>query len=155
MKTLINKLFERLGYVPKSKCQDAEAILHNINTMDVEIIYGVNKYQTLNCTDKIFVTAYSDTLGKHRIIKVFPKGGTEDSADYARICAEELCDMLNENIKNNAPQYRIAHSTYNGETLWAVEKWQPEVQEYGIVKVFTSRQAAENEKQALVAYGKK
>lgn len=37
MKKPINKLFERLGYVPKSKYQDAEAILHNINVMDDEI----------------------------------------------------------------------------------------------------------------------
>lgn len=96
MKKYINKLFEWLGYVPKGKYQDAEAILHNINVMDAEIRFGVNEYQTLECDDKIFVTAYSDILGKHRIIKVFPKGGTEDSADYARICAEELCDMLNE-----------------------------------------------------------
>lgn len=96
MKKIINKLFEWLGYVPKSKYQYAEAILHNINVMDDEIRLGVNEYQTLECTDKIFVTAYSDTLGKHRIIKVFPKGDTEDSADYARICAEELCEKLNE-----------------------------------------------------------
>lgn len=96
MKKIINKLFERLGYVPKGKYQDAEAILHNINVMDGEIRLGVNEYKTIECTDKIFVTAYSDILGKHRIIKVFRKGDTENSADYARICAEELCEMLNE-----------------------------------------------------------
>ena len=96
MKKLINKLFEWLGYVPKGKYQDAEAILHNINVMDSEIRLGVNEYQTFECNDKIFVTAYSDILGKHRIVKVFRKGDTQDSADYARICAEELCDMLNE-----------------------------------------------------------
>ena len=96
MKKYINKLFEWLGYVPKSKYQDAEAIRHNTNVMDGEIILGVNEYQTFECNDKIFVTAYSDILGKHRMIKVFRKGDTEDSADYARLCAEELCDMLNE-----------------------------------------------------------
>jgi hypothetical protein len=96
MKKLINKLFEKLGYVPKSKYQDAVAILHNIEVMDEEIILGVNEYQNFECIDKIFIIAYSDALGKHRIIKVFPKGNTADSADYARICAEELCEMLNE-----------------------------------------------------------
>ena len=96
MKKLINKLFEWLGYVPKGKCEECEAIVNNINVMDAEIRLGVNEYQTFECNDKIFVTAYSDILGKHGIIKVFRKGDTEDSADYARICAEELCDMLNE-----------------------------------------------------------
>lgn len=96
MKKIINKLFEKLGYVPKGKYQDAEVRLHNINVMDAEIRFGVNEYQTFEYNDKIFVTAYSDILGKHRIIKVFRKGDTADSAEYARICAEELCDMLNE-----------------------------------------------------------
>ena len=96
MKKYINKVFERLVYVPKSKYQDAEAILHNINVMDAEIKLGIIEYQTFEAEHKVFVTAYSDILGKHRIIKVFRKGDTEDSADYARICAEELCDMLNE-----------------------------------------------------------
>lgn len=43
----------------------------------------------------------------------------------------------------NPPPYRIAHSTFNGETLWAVEKWQPEVQDYGIVRIFTTQAQAE------------
>lgn len=98
MKKYINKLFEWLGYVPKSKYQDAEAILHNINVMDGEISLGVNEYQTFECNDKILVTACSEILGKHRLIKVFRKGDTENSADYARICAEELCEMLNQKI---------------------------------------------------------
>lgn len=96
MKKIINKLFEWFGYVPKGKCEECEAIVNNINVMDAEIKLGIIEYQTFECNDKIFVTAYSDILGKHRIIKVFRKGDTEDSADYARICAEELCDMLNE-----------------------------------------------------------
>ena len=96
MKKYINKLFEWLGYVPKGKCEKCEAILNNINAMYEEIVLGVNEYQTFEYTDKVFVTAYSDTLGKHKVIKAFRKGDTEDSADYARICAEELCDMLNE-----------------------------------------------------------
>lgn len=96
MKKYINKLFEWLGYVPKSECEECEAIINNIYVMDAEIKLGVCEYQIFEYTDKVFVTAYSDTLGKHRIIKVFRKGDTEDSADYARICAEELCEMLNE-----------------------------------------------------------
>lgn len=41
------------------------------------------------------------------------------------------------------PPYRITHSTFNGETLWAVEKWQPEVQDYGIAQIFTTQTKAE------------
>lgn len=53
-------------------------------------------------------------------------------------------------------KYRIAHSTdRKGQTLWAVEEYYPEVNDWGIVKVFTNRQAAEDEKQTLEAYGKK
>ncbi len=98
MKKLINKLFERLGYVPKEEYQDVKVILHNITRMDALIRLGVAEYQTFECADKIFVTAYSTILEKHRIVKVFPKGDTEDSADYAKLCAEELCEMLNQNI---------------------------------------------------------
>lgn len=52
-------------------------------------------------------------------------------------------------------KYRITHSTDRfGDTLWAVEVYQPEEKDWGIVKVFTTRQAAEDEKQTLEAYGK-
>jgi hypothetical protein len=52
-------------------------------------------------------------------------------------------------------KYRITHSTFNGKTLWAVEVYQPEVNDWCIVKVFTNRKAAEDERQTLEAYGKK
>ena len=42
----------------------------------------------------------------------------------------------------------------NGQTVYAVEEYYPEENEWGIVKVFTNRQAAEDEKQTLEAYGK-
>ena len=54
-------------------------------------------------------------------------------------------------------KYRITHSTCHksGEILWAVEEYYPEENEWGIVKVFTTRKAAEDEKQTLEMYGKK
>lgn len=53
-------------------------------------------------------------------------------------------------------KYRTTHSTDRfGDTLWAVEEFYPEEKEWGIVKVFTTRQAAEDERQTLEAYGKK
>lgn len=53
-------------------------------------------------------------------------------------------------------KYRIAHSTDSkGQTLWAVEEYYPEEKEWGVVKIFTTRKAAEDEKQTLEMYGKK
>lgn len=52
--------------------------------------------------------------------------------------------------------YRITNSTDRfGDTLWAVEEYYPEEKEWGIVKIFTTRKAAEEERQTLEAYGKK
>ena len=50
-------------------------------------------------------------------------------------------------------KYRITHSTCHksGETLWAVEKYDAKTKEYGIVKIFTSKARAEDEKQSLEA----
>lgn len=53
-------------------------------------------------------------------------------------------------------KYRIVHSTDSkGQTLWAVEEYYPEEKEWGVVKIFTTRKAAEDEKQTLEMYGKK
>ena len=43
----------------------------------------------------------------------------------------------------------------NGQTVYAVEEYYPEEKEWGVVKIFTNRQAAEDEKQTLEMYGKK
>jgi hypothetical protein len=42
----------------------------------------------------------------------------------------------------------------NGQTVYAVEEFNPEEKEWGVVKIFTTRKAAEDEKQTLEAYGK-
>lgn len=53
-------------------------------------------------------------------------------------------------------KYRITHSTCHksGETLWAVEEYYPEENDWGIVKVFHTKTKAEEYKQTLEAYGK-
>jgi hypothetical protein len=52
-------------------------------------------------------------------------------------------------------KYRITHSTDRfGDTLWAVEEYYPEENEWGIVKVFHTKTKAEEYKQTLEAYGK-
>lgn len=42
-------------------------------------------------------------------------------------------------------KYRISHGTCHksGETLWAVEKFDPATQDYGIVKIFASKSKAQ------------
>lgn len=51
-------------------------------------------------------------------------------------------------------KYRISHATDRfGDTLWAVEKYIPEADDWGIVKVFHTKAKAEEHKQALEAYG--
>lgn len=54
-------------------------------------------------------------------------------------------------------KYRITHGTCHksGKTLWFVEEYFPQTDEWGVVKTFTNRKAAEDEKQTLEAYGKK
>lgn len=53
-------------------------------------------------------------------------------------------------------KYRIVHSTdRKGQTLWAVEEYYPEVNDWGIVKVFTDPKKAEDYKQTIEMYGKK
>ena len=43
----------------------------------------------------------------------------------------------------------------NGQTVYAVEEQNPETKEWAVLKVFTNRQSAEDERQTLEAYGKK
>lgn len=53
-------------------------------------------------------------------------------------------------------KYRTTHSTCHksGETLWAVEEYYPEENDWGIVKVFHTKTKAEEYRQTLEAYGK-
>ena len=52
-------------------------------------------------------------------------------------------------------KYRIAYCTdRQGATLWAVEEYYPNEQEWGIVKVFHTKTKAQEYKQTLESYGK-
>lgn len=42
----------------------------------------------------------------------------------------------------------------SGQTVYAVEEFYPDTNEWGVVKIFNSRNAAEDERQTLEAYGK-
>lgn len=86
MKRLINKLFEKLGYVPIKKVLRYILIEREIQLKGVSYHCYIGYY----CYEVKARTNYGET-----IIKVYPYHDA-DTQDYARICAEELCEMLNE-----------------------------------------------------------
>ena len=96
MKKYINKLFEWLGYVPKRRYKQLYKLEHDVRQHDTGILNYNSTYQVVELKDKFAVLEYCSAVCNNRYVKAFPKGDTEDCADYARICAEELCEMLNE-----------------------------------------------------------
>lgn len=95
MRKIINKLFEWLGYKLLSQ-KEYEAmnltlrdIVNEVIKDRINVIKHWAKYQIVEDTDgyMIICDAYA--------IKFFPFG---DDADYALLCAEELCEMLNQKI---------------------------------------------------------
>lgn len=103
MKKLLNRLFERLGYMPKEKF-DAILVNHKyIAQPFFDLKYIIGAIQTGDSKVEYIVeynlyTGY-DVMAKfnnnHIIIKRFFQG---DDKEYARLCAEELCEKLNERI---------------------------------------------------------
>lgn len=95
MKKLINKLFEWLGYKLLSQ-KEYEAmnltlrdIVNAIIKDRINVIKQCTKYQIVEDTDGYMVIC--DTYA----IKFFP---FNDDKEYAKLCAEELCEMLNQKI---------------------------------------------------------
>lgn len=110
MKKLINKLLEWLGYVPKTEVAKLE--------------YSISKYETLidqmrdnreYLIRSIFngqakASYYWHKIGENewrfvvyidcemRIPHNVVKSYVSDDFDYAKLCASELCEMLNERI---------------------------------------------------------
>ena len=96
MKKIINKLFEWLGYVPKRRYRELYKLEHDVRQHDTGILNYNSTYQVVELGDKFVVLEYCSAVDNNRYVKAFQKGYTKDSLDYARICADELCDMLNE-----------------------------------------------------------
>ena len=110
MKKYINKLFEWLGYVPKSKCVSKDTyddilatvedlqVLVDWHDMSVDDIHKNNvEYYYEELFGRFLVATITKDTTNHAVgypVKVFHF--TDDTKDYARICAEELCDILNE-----------------------------------------------------------
>ena len=99
MKKIINKLFECLGYaiIPKRKLREYrlfEGSMKKFGVLDKAIKLCVADYSVVENDDSYFVMVhFSNWVDK--LVKSFPKN---DNAAHARICAEELCDKLNERI---------------------------------------------------------
>ena len=94
MKKIINKLFEKLGYVPKRENNNNVRIISNFTSHLEEIKEGKASYQIISLPNCYVVTSMS-TECLHLVIKYFHFYNQEDR-EYAEICAKELCDMLNE-----------------------------------------------------------
>lgn len=94
MKKYINKLFEWLGYVPKNEyiyCKDS---FERRRQMDISLVKQDVTYRISNSLDGCSVVAF-DGLRNRRLIKVFLYNNDKE---YAKLCAEKLCEMLNERI---------------------------------------------------------
>lgn len=107
MKKLINKLFERFGYVPKEEyCIPNDKVRRLVKMEENYLAYiqalkfpkhSIEYHFIQDAKNSFLVLA----LDKYTNINFHIKRITADTLktediDYARICAEELCDMLNE-----------------------------------------------------------
>lgn len=99
MKKYINKLFEWLGYaiIPKRKLREYrlfESSMQKLGALDKAIKMCVADYSVVENDDSYFVMVHILNW-MDKLVKSFPKN---DNADYARLCAEELCEMLNQKM---------------------------------------------------------
>lgn len=99
MKKIINKLFEWLGYVPKIQLYQAKEKYLNVLLFDEVIVkdqqaYIVCEIPNYNCYAVAILGVTTNQFHK-RIVKSFP---FSDDKEYAKLCAEELCEMLNQKI---------------------------------------------------------
>lgn len=99
MKKLLNKLFERLGYVPRFQLYQAEEKYYDVRLFEEQIVkgqqvYAVSELADYNCY-AVAVLGVTKNRFHKRIVKSFP---FNDDKEYAKLCAEELCEKLNERI---------------------------------------------------------
>ena len=95
MKKSINKLFEKFGYMPKEKYERLIELKNDVTAHYESIRNETETYHYFKTKEYFVVMAYCKTVDNNRMVKVFHYHD-EDSEEYARICAEELCEILNE-----------------------------------------------------------
>lgn len=102
MKQIINKLFEKLGYVPKSMYENLKKTLILLNRhysilYDGSVLFGEVSYSFYVHKDRVVVYAKSECY--ESAVKSFffniKSEKAQEEKEYALICANELCDMLN------------------------------------------------------------
>ena len=93
MKKLINKLFEWLGYVPKDIENRYKKLTWQIEQHDYYLLNNINEYCVIPYKSGFLVTEYCEKTRTHRKVKFFI-----DDTEYAKLCAEELCEKLNERM---------------------------------------------------------
>lgn len=110
MKKIINKLFEWLGYVPKVEVAKLEYSISKYETLIDQmrenreyLIRHILNEQSKACYywNKIsenewrfVVNVNCDRHIPHNVVKSY----ISDDFEYAKLCAEELCEKLNERI---------------------------------------------------------
>lgn len=92
MKKIINKLFEKLGYVHKSRSDWYINEYDLTIKLDFDIHEQRAEYSIIDNISSYWVVARNN--GSIRLVKSF-NCIPYDNKEYAFICAKELCDMLN------------------------------------------------------------
>ena len=93
MKKIINKLFEWLGYVPKLTCR--YEVIREVRRYINSIVCDNKVEYKIEFTETSCKVVLADVYDWRITIKEFP---FNDDKDYAKLCAEELCEMLNQKI---------------------------------------------------------
>lgn len=107
MKKYINKLFEKLGYVPKEEyCVPNDEVRYLVKMEKNYLAYiqalkyskHAIEYHFIQDAKNSFLVLALDkyTAINFQIKRITAKTLNTEDIDYARIYAEELCDMLNE-----------------------------------------------------------
>lgn len=99
MRKLLNKLFEWLGYVPKIQLYKAKEQCLNVLLFKKQIVKEQQVYTMSDAPDYncyvVTILGVANYRFHKRVVKSFPYG---DDKEYAKLCAEELCEMLNQKI---------------------------------------------------------
>lgn len=67
----------------------------SVESHDESIKSGTETFRHFKQSEYFIVSGYCEKVDNYRFVKAFPFHN-DDSEVYARICADELCDMLNE-----------------------------------------------------------
>lgn len=107
MKKITNKLFERLGYVPKEKYCIPNDEVRRLVKMEENYLayiqalnfpkYSIEYHFIQDSKNSFLVLALNKYINiNFHIKRITANTLNDEDLAYARICAEELCDMLNE-----------------------------------------------------------